>query len=519
MTVGNRFVVTSGVLLLLSVVSALVSVWGFYNVRRDTRSVSAESVPGAMLSQTMDMDVMDIRVLYLRELLSSSDNEAQQLDAALGADYDKLAADMKKYEGTISDEEDRNSFKQLNPELVAAIEGWEKVLAAKGTSKDQAYQVYAAEVQPHLDSLREHTHGMAEWNRNRLENTMGSTVQISNRSVWLTALLSVVALLVGIGLSWVMVRMLNRQLKRVASDLGENASQIFAAAAQVSSSSQSLARGASDQAASIEETSASGEEINSMARKNAGSCHSMSELVSEAQGLVSSANRKLEEMVVSMDTINESSAKISKIIKVIDEITFQTNILALNAAVEAARAGEAGAGFAVVAGEVRNLAQRSTQAAKDTASLIEESIAKSNEGKVKVAEVAGAISAVTADFDKIKVLVDEVDHGSQEQSRGLDHVAKAITQMEQLTQTTAAGAEESAAAAAELNAQSDSLKGVVLEMNQLIGVKDAEELGSQSTNRREAGHRRKAAIHAEPPASAQKRRQGSLPMETAFTEF
>lgn len=472
MTVGKRFVVTSGVLLLLSTVSTSVSVLGFNNVRHDIRSVSAQFMPAAMLSQTIDGDVMDIRVLYLRHLLANS-GEEQKLDEALSNDYDKLAEDMKKYEGTISDSEDRDSFKQLSPELVGAIDGWEEVLTARQTSREAAYKVYASEVQPHLDGLRERTHRMAEWNRARLERTMVSTVQIANRSEWVTALLSLMGLVAGIGLSWMMVRLLNRGLKQVVAGLGQEADQIFSAADQVLASSQSVARGASDQAASIEETSASEHAINSMARRNAESCQSMSHLVSESRELVISANRKLEEMVASMDSLNRSSGQVSKIIKVIDEITFQTNLLALNAAVEAARAGESGAGFAVVADEVRNLAQRSAQAAKDSAVLIEESIAKSNEGKLKVDEVASAISEITAGFEQIRTLVDQVNMGSQEQSRGLDSIANAITQMEQLTQSTSANAGQSAAAASQLAAQSDALKQVVIQMNRLIGVRES----------------------------------------------
>jgi methyl-accepting chemotaxis protein/methyl-accepting chemotaxis protein-1 (serine sensor receptor) len=170
-----------------------------------------------------------------------------------------------------------------------------------------------------------------------------------------------------------------------------------------------------------------------------------------------------------MDEINESSAKISKIIKVIDEIAFQTNILALNAAVEAARAGEAGMGFAVVADEVRNLAQRCAQAARDTSDLIEDSIGKSGSGKVKVGLVASAIQNITAQFTKVKTLVDEVGHGSAEQTDGIRQVRHALSQMEQVSQSTAATAEESAAAAQQLNAQSEALKSVVVHLNGIIG--------------------------------------------------
>ena len=167
----------------------------------------------------------------------------------------------------------------------------------------------------------------------------------------------------------------------------------------------------------------------------------------------------------------------------IDEIAFQTNILALNAAVEAARAGEAGMGFAVVADEVRNLAQRCAQAAKDTAALIEESITKSNDGKVKVDQVATAIRTITEESAKVKTLVDEVNRGSQEQARGIEQIGKALAQMDQVTQQTAANAEESASAAEELNAQSEALKEVVEGLTTMVGGGDAANSYGRQTQR------------------------------------
>lgn len=289
----------------------------------------------------------------------------------------------------------------------------------------------------------------------------------------LSLFMIVLALGVGCGVVWV-VRGIVAILQSSIVELGAGADQVASAAAQVSSSSQSLAQGASEQAASLEETSASSEEINSMARRNTDNSRSTAELLARSQDKVSQANKYLEEMVVSMDLITDSSGKISKIIKVIDEIAFQTNILALNAAVEAARAGEAGMGFAVVADEVRSLAQRSAQAAKDTATLIEDSITRSNEGKIKVDQVAVAIQAVTQDSTKVKVMVDEVSLGSEEQSRGIDQIGRAISQMEQVTQTNAASAEQGAAAAEHLSAQSETLKDVLARLSEMLGK------GSQS---------------------------------------
>jgi methyl-accepting chemotaxis protein/methyl-accepting chemotaxis protein-1 (serine sensor receptor) len=281
-------------------------------------------------------------------------------------------------------------------------------------------------------------------------------------------LLFLVAIVAGVAKWWIVRESLG-VLKHQVEEISQGAEQMTTAARQVSSSSQSLAQGASEQAASLEETSASSEEINSMARKNADNSRSTANLLERSTEKVGQANLYLQDMVISMDQITESSGKISKIIKVIDEIAFQTNILALNAAVEAARAGEAGMGFAVVADEVRNLAQRSAQAAKDTAELIEDSIARSSEGKMKVDQVVAAIRAVTEDSTRVKVMVDEVHLGSEEQSRGIEQIGRAISQMETVTQSIAANAEESAAAAEELNAQSESLQELAGRMARVLG--------------------------------------------------
>jgi methyl-accepting chemotaxis protein len=206
-----------------------------------------------------------------------------------------------------------------------------------------------------------------------------------------------------------------------------------------------------------------------MARRNTENSNAAAVLVAQSQQKFGETKMSLGEMVTAMTDITTSSGKISKIIKVIDEIAFQTNILALNAAVEAARAGEAGLGFAVVADEVRNLAQRCAQAAKDTSDLIEDSVTKSNAGKVKVDHVEGAIRIVAEEAGKIKILVDEISAGSQEQARGIEQIAASITQMDQVTQKAAASAEEGASAAEELTAQSESLKAVVTQLLDMVG--------------------------------------------------
>ncbi|HUP03764.1 MAG TPA: methyl-accepting chemotaxis protein [Bryobacteraceae bacterium] len=297
-------------------------------------------------------------------------------------------------------------------------------------------------------------------------------------------------------------------LRRLTAELAESSEQVASAAGQVASSSQALAQGSSEQAASLQETSSSASEITAVTRKNSESTRGATELMATAVGQVGEANHNLEEMIHSMKEINGSSEKIARIIKVIDEIAFQTNILALNAAVEAARAGEAGMGFAVVADEVRNLAQRSAQAAKDTASLIEESITKSKEGGRKLDLVAQSIQSITGSAREVKALVDQIESGSEEQSRGIEQIAGAVAQMEQVTQRGAANAEEGAAASEEMASQAQSLRAIAEKLRVLV-----DGAGGTGTSRKLAATRlRKPAapvLAAAEPAAA----RNSFPLD------
>ena len=231
-----------------------------------------------------------------------------------------------------------------------------------------------------------------------------------------------------------------------------------------------MARGAGEQTASLSETSAATEEIVGVTRKNADHALQVAGLMQQSEHGAVEVNQTLDRMVAKMHEIDGSSNKIARIIKVIDEIAFQTNILALNAAVEAARAGDAGLGFAVVADEVRSLAQRCAQAARDTADLIEESIATTRDGNSCLDQMAGAVRAMTENSVRVKSLVDDVNSGSQEQASGIERISRAVLQMQTVTKQTAEGAQESASAGTELIGDADKLQGLVKEMREMVGA-------------------------------------------------
>jgi methyl-accepting chemotaxis protein len=267
---------------------------------------------------------------------------------------------------------------------------------------------------------------------------------------------------------WYLRRSLIQPLRQLAAQFADGAAQVTAAATGVAGGSAELSRGATAQAAALEETSASMEEMASMTRRNASNSADAAAQVAESDKLVAGANEALAGLVTSMTAIRESSAKVTKIVKTIDEIAFQTNLLALNAAVEAARAGEAGMGFAVVADEVRNLARRSAQAAKDTAALVEESAHTAETGGAKVGAVVQSMAAITTSSSRLKGLVGEVSEASRQQTQGIDQVTEAIVQMEKMTQTTAATAEESAAASEELGGQANHTLVLVSALEALV---------------------------------------------------
>ncbi len=254
-----------------------------------------------------------------------------------------------------------------------------------------------------------------------------------------------------------MVEKNNEVLRNIASA----AEQVAAGSKQVSDSSMALSQGSTEQASSIEQLTASLEEISSQTRLNAQNANQANELAVHAKENAILGNSQMKEMLNAMEDINESSANISKIIKVIDDIAFQTNILALNAAVEAARAGQHGKGFAVVAEEVRNLAARSANAAKETTDMIEGSI-KKTEGGTKIArDTAGALDKIVDGIEKVANLVSDIDIASNEQASGIGQINQGIMQVSQVVQANSATSEESAAASEELSSQAVLLREMV----------------------------------------------------------
>lgn len=412
----------------------------------------ANSARGSVLSAVLGNQQQSKEYLASFHSLSAElDQALTELDKLKDAKQDAaLLARLKQQASGV-----RESGNELSGEL-------------SSQQMDAALKTFGEKLEPRLREIAAQASSLVKEQSRMLAKASESAHSKSSSTDGITLGLALLALVAGGGVLWI-VRQANRAFQMAAARLAKNADLVSSTAVDVSGSSQSLAKEASEQAASLEETSASTEEITSITRRNAEHASQVASLMVETEQGIGHVDESLDRMVEQMKAIHVSSNKVASIIKVIDSIAFQTNILALNAAVEAARAGEAGLGFAVVADEVRNLAQRCTQAAKDTNELIEESIQSTYDGNERLDQMAGAIRRLTENAAKVKTLVEAVSTGSQQQAHGVEQISHAILQMQTITQGTAATADRGASAGVQLTEYSDSLKGLVREIREMVG--------------------------------------------------
>jgi methyl-accepting chemotaxis protein len=426
------------------------------------------------------------------------------LDAVAEHFYEAIAAETAFVD---AQEQARKIFdEQTTPALAGtrqALHTCQEHATAAVDGMRAANQIFATKTQPNLVKVQELLAKVRDEVKKNVmtDEAMLAAAQGTKRNV---SLVSLAAVIIGIVLAIFITRAISRPIIRVVHELSQGSALVAEASGQVNASALSLAEGSSEQASSLEETSAALEEMSAMTQTNASNAREADDLSVQARDAAHQSDREMSRLNGAMADINESSGQISKIIKVIEEIAFQTNLLALNAAVEAARAGEHGKGFAVVAEEVRNLAQRAAQAARETTSLIEESVTRAKEGGEVSNGFGQTLSRIVNNVSRVSELVSSINKASSEQAQGVEQINLAVSQMDKVTQSIAASAEESASAVEELSAQADAVARTAGELASFVGA-NVNNIDSQEVARtiRSNIQRRQDNLHTRSTGSVQ----------------
>ena len=473
-TIGKRISFLSVLLTLMSAGMGTIAFIAFKQAQDVAHQISDDYMPGLVSGSKISAGLNEAFARTLQSANAGSEEEKQGYIAIVSKIATMVNEELKLYEKSIRTEEDRQNFKVLMEKRVKYAEIRTAYFdLIKANKPQEANQLAYAKLFPAYIEFSKASDQLVAYNRDGGDQSGRKIAALSDRANSIILWSMVGVLRCCIIVSTMIVRSTGAVLEEMSLQISQNAEQVAAASTQVAAASQALAKGASEQAASLEEANSSlmelagGTKANLGAADNTASCmhKEMSPNFDRIQNSVTS-------MESSMNALVASGNETSKIIKTIDEIAFQTNILALNAAVEAARAGEAGAGFAVVAEEVRNLAQRCAEAARNTQTLLQSSHEQLGRTASHFSEVNQLLRDNASLGKKVGDMVSGIRTSSQEQSEHVEQVSQVVSQIDQVTQTNAATAEESASAAEELNAQASSMKEAVQALLRLAGAKN-----------------------------------------------
>lgn len=476
-----------GSFIIIALITAFVGLIGFNGIRKAAgrvETLSNDAIPTIIELEIMKVKQTEIKV-SMRSLMTpyGTDDDYKRHFENIERIREEFANAVRAYEAldAYGDElrlyrifqNDLNKARALNDAFIESARGMLVPENRESLSRYLTERGLSGEVRIAFDTMVESLDNVLTFAKEYYGNSLlvESRREVTN-NIFIIFISTILGFILALTLGIFIAINISKPVSKISSELLNSSGSLESAAGQVSASSQELSSGASELASSVEEMTSSLEELQSIIEsntKNVGESEIMMRETMKGSEIAVSQMNLLKE---SHEEIRENSKKIGKIIKVIDDIAFQTNILALNAAVEAARAGEAGRGFAVVADQVKNLAQKSADAAKETSALIETSIDGVNKGYSLGETVSEALSNAVDLAGKVSVILDEVNKASKEQLKGATQVTKAVSQINTVVQQTASSSEETAAAGEELLSQAEVTKNIASQLKTIVTGKN-----------------------------------------------
>jgi methyl-accepting chemotaxis protein len=475
---------------LLLIIGGIIGSYGIYQTENALKYANEVRLPGvralAVIKEAQAFARVPERSLLVPEF-ANDDNLKNRQFKNIDAVWKRMDEALKIFESLPKSDDQSALWKNVK----TSLETWKKdynqyIELIKTNKREDALALSNSQLRDSYFATTKNIDDIIALNLKEAQNNEVKAEQAAAAIKILAFAGTIIGVIIALSFGILFSSMITKPIIRAIDGIGDGANQVVAASFQIASASQSLAEGTSEQAASLEETSSSLEEMSSMVKQNADNAAQAKALVTGARQVAEKVGGHMSNMVASIQEVTQSSEETGKIIKTIDEIAFQTNLLALNAAVEAARAGEAGAGFAVVADEVRNLAMRAAEAAKHTASLIENTIMTVRKSSDFTQNTLEAFKESRAISSKIAQLVDEIAAASQEQAQGIGQIGKAMAEMDRVVQQTAASAEETASASEELNTQAEQMKGHVADLSAVVSGSTQKTIANQKTSRPES---------------------------------
>ncbi|MBB3213552.1 methyl-accepting chemotaxis protein [Herbaspirillum sp. Sphag1AN] len=501
--IAKKLILSFLTVIVLTASLGIFSIVELVKVNKASTEITTNWLPSIKLGYQLQTSMGRFRISELQHILSTDSKDFDDAEKAMNTRLQILRADQAKYEALISEPEEKKIYPQFQQTFAKYLEVNKQIQAlSRDGKKDEARALFKGESNQLFRKSVELLEELVKINNegSTRANELADDTFIQGRG-WILGLL-ITIVVVAVGLAVIVARIvseplnkavgiaqrvaggdlsaeiraesqdetgqlmhalkaMNDSLQRIVGQVRLGTDTIATASTQIASGNLDLSSRTEAQASSLEETASAMEELTSTVKQNADNARQANQLAVSASDVAQQGGVVVGQVVDTMGSINESSRKIFDIISVIDGIAFQTNILALNAAVEAARAGEQGRGFAVVASEVRNLAQRSSAAAREIKELIDDSVEKVSSGSKLVEQAGATMAEVVASVKHVTDIVAEISAASQEQSSGIEEINRAISQMDEVTQQNAALVEEAAAAAQSLQEQAGNLAGVV----------------------------------------------------------